>query len=185
MIRRLLFLLLMLVAAACEPTASSIPTPATIESTDVLGGVLTVTYPQTWSASQTEGNVILGSQPGISPESNVPPGAVAVNVSGIASALAATLVTDGSITPTTLLNAYSNTLSDDIQTGTITETTLNGKAAARLAISANEGDSLIIAVEHDGAFIVVIGVTAKGELAQQEAAIVAIAEQATYDIAAE
>lgn len=178
--------------AACGtvPHAPAAATPvftesATIKTTDVLGGVLTATYPQGWSASESEGIILLGSREGISPDGSVPAGEVAVSISGIAPALASTIVTDGNITPGKVLDAYKNTLGAEIQLGETTEITLANKLAARLSVSTDEGDSLIVAIEEDGAFMVVIGVTAKGELPQHEAMILAIAEQAAYDIAAE
>jgi hypothetical protein len=190
MIRHFIVLLwVMGIAAACQPSAQTatavIAETASINTSDVLGGVLTVAYPKNWAATPSDGSILLGSQPGISPENTVPAGAVAVGVSGIAPVLAATIVTDGTITAATVLDAYQNTLSSDIQAGSTTAITLNGKSAARLSVAANEGDSLIIVIDQAGAFVVVIGVTAKGELAQHEAAILAIAEQATYELAAE
>lgn len=188
--RFMLLLLVMGMAVACEPAAQTAATAATAETAaievfDALGGVLTVNYPKHWSAAQSDGMILLGSQPGISPDSSVPTGQVAVGVSGIAPALAAAIVTDGTMSAAKVLDAFKSGLDAAIQAGSITAFSLNGKSAARLSASTPEGDSLIIAIEHEMAYIVVIGATAKGELAQHEAAILAIAEHATYTLAAE
>src|SRR5688572_2415719 len=193
-----LFLLpvLLLLLAACGTTATPVaptPVPTTVTTgnlpetaavQDMLGGELSVNYPAGWAA-KTEGEsirILLATGAELLENTNAALTAGQIQVAVSATPLE---LSGANASPKTFLDAFvaaasvpaeataeagaTTTPGTSVQIGTVTETTIKGNPAARVTMTASGSEALVLVFANSEAYILLIGTTAAGELAGQEA----------------
>lgn len=174
-------------------SASSAPALTQTETADSpeLGGSVSVSYPEGWTALSAAGSISLSNNADAleasSDLSSIPAGTVFVNVSVIPAEMAGLMVTAEEINPVAVVETFKGFVAegDDAPTfGDIEETTIEGSPAAMVTGSDDEADAILIALEKDGAYILVLGGASKGELAGNTDLIKAIAGSASFTASA-
>ena len=204
-LRVCLLLILSMVLIACNavestPTLKPDSTPAgvdiaaiTLEQTEAVtnltGDTLTVSFPADWLKGDNTDTILLANDAGLLDGSVGAPtgGQAGVSILAFRLAFAQTLAGDEPLTPETLVTSFAGDAAEaDSTTFSDTEAfMLDGKAAARAAGTDDQSDGLILIVELDNAYVMLVGATAKGELAQFEPIMQAILNSVAFELADE
>ncbi len=194
---RLLFLLAILLVAACSTTPSSTTlTVPTLDQTYTSGdGTLTFRYPAGWVTRESEGQIFLGTNAEVleSTGSSAPatPGQFAAAVIVFPTASVTGLGAQAG--PLDVVSAFAPFLSGASETAGDTSPpvfgdpiaiTIGSRRAARVEGTSGADQALLIALElESGVFAILAGGSAPGELARFEPTLLAIAETMQYSAA--
>ncbi len=149
-------------------------------------GALSFSYPTGWMVGEEMGGVRLASSQALLEADTITPGEIGLiimtpdTVSGVLSSSG----TQVENTPLSIVQAFAMLIGSEesgAAVGGVTEHNVGGRPGARADVDSTEGDGLILAFssEKDG-IMLVVGLSAQGELAQREATILAIADTVQY-----
>jgi hypothetical protein len=187
---------LMLMAACGTITPTLTPSATTVNDSDSdsvvplrytsVNGSQTVNYPRGWVVEEQASLIALANNDATM-RLVVAQGALESGQAGLIivpfSAETVALMSAGGDDPTTVAGFVTN-LASNIATGTpseATEITLNDKNAAYITLLLDTGDSIAIVVEVEGgAYVLLQGATASGELEQFQDTFLAIAGTLTF-----
>ncbi len=171
---------------------SLVVAPLTAAAQEPLGqtyddGSLSFSYPAGWAvgAESGSGARLASSQSALEADA-ISPGEVGLIImnSTTARGFLGDPSTDVDTTPRGLAQAFALMISGeggDASAGGVTEHMIGGRPGARADVVSPQGDGLILAfTTREDSVVVVVGLSAPGELAQHEATILAIAETVGY-----
>jgi hypothetical protein len=179
---------------ASSPTAAAVSTAAPgmqiFSVTDQMNGTLSVSAPVgTFSKSDpADGSLTLGTTEAslsASDTSVFSAGQWGLSLGALPMNVAQAMAPGNALTPQIVidtLKAQMATSVTQVTFGSSAPTTLGGHAAARVTGTSPQGDVLLLAVALDNSYLLVTGVTAKGDLATREALLTTIVASATYSI---
>jgi hypothetical protein len=172
-----------------EQPAISLDLPQSISSTDASGGVLSVSYPEDWVASEAQGTInIADSEETLG--TDVPAaGQVFGSILFLPSDLLSGINLSQNATPDEVLRTFVSLLSEGGQTAFELDDPQNfenGDFGGALVTGTAEGGGQtlaisIVVVELDAGFALLIFGSAEGELAQYDTLIRAISNSVTYE----
>ena len=168
-------------ATTVDPT---IALAQTFSGENLIGDTLTVNYPEGWFQAGNTDTVLLASSEALvtGTTATIPAGEAGVSIIAFRTAFAEDMV-EGDLTPESLLAAYTETLRSEEASFSEPEAfTLNNRAAARTTGSDATSDGIILVIDLDTAYALLIGSTTKGELAPFEPTMQAILGSVTYTI---
>lgn len=164
---------------------STIELPKDFNDENLIGDTLSLRYPEDWHRGGNVETILLATSRELvftDEAAAIPSGDAGASIVAFRKDMAQTMV-DGDLTPSSLLETFTGTLRSE--TASFSEPqmfTLGGNPAARASGSDASMDGLIMVMETDDAYILLIGSTARGELAQFEPTMRAILSSVTYTI---
>ena len=175
-----LIALLVTLALAATPLAGLAQEPLTEPYTSSDG--LSFSYPAGWVAVDRYGVVMLSNEEGTLEADVIPPGGIGVILVGPQTLRAVLPLEDMGLMDVAVTMAEGFAL-EGVEPGSLVlvAMTIGDWPAVRLDFGTEEGDGVILAMDHgDGEILVVVGATAPGEMGQFEATVLAIAATVAY-----
>lgn len=170
-----------------ETTSIELTETATTEVDD-LGGTIGVNYPKGWTTLDVGGAITISNHPIISdansPIQEMPSGTIIINVSYIPNRLAEYYVEDNEVNVVTILEAFIDiTAGSEVvpEFSPIVQSTVDGNPTATTVGESDDVEAMMILIEQDNNYFILLGGTPKGELDSQIELIQAIARSIVFN----